>query len=103
MGEAAPVTDDPFAIAWFTTGPNGEQPAVGGVVDDPQVILEAMRRELAGVEHRLQHLVDPGEQRPFDRLRYQQQRAELDAYRDTVTSQIRAQEARMRAAARAAR
>jgi hypothetical protein len=97
------VSDDPFAVCWFTTTPDGQPPTVAEGRQDPQVILEAMRRELAGVEHRLETLVDPGERRPLDQLAYRQARNELDEYRDTVTAQIKAQEARVRAAARAAR
>jgi hypothetical protein len=97
------VSDDPFAVVWFTTTPDGQPPTVGEVREDPVAILEAMRRELAGVEHRLETLVDPGERRPLDQLAYRQARAELEEYRDTVKAQIKAQQARVRAAARAAR
>jgi hypothetical protein len=96
------MSDDPWAICWATTGPNGEPPTAGGAREDPVAILEAQRRELAGVEHRLATLVDPGEARPLDQLAYRQARAELEAYRDTVTAQIKAQEARVRTATRAA-
>lgn len=97
------MTDDPFSVVWFTRSPDGQPPTVGEVREDPGVILEAQRRELAGVERRLETLVDPGERRPLDQLAYRQARAELEEYRDTVTAQIKAQEARMRAASRAAR
>jgi hypothetical protein len=97
------MSDDPFAVCWFTTAPNGEPPAVGEVREDQAAILAAMERELDGVLHRLETLVDPGEQRPLDRLAYQQARGELESYRDTVKAQIKAQQARVRAAARATR
>jgi hypothetical protein len=75
-------------------------PAAAPARDDPAETLASMRRELEGVERRLEHQQDPGEKRPLDRLAYQQARNELEEYRDTVKRQIRQQEKLVRAAGR---